>query len=117
MELLNKFEIIFGWGSGRPWGLPELFSISLINGCSELAQDAVHHPVGGGGTDAVAVALSLAVQMVNHSLYQRELYMFGVGNVKLVTSLTVMQGYGLECEDREADHAFVANQFNAVLLG
>ena len=80
-------------------GFAGTFYISLINDCSELAQDAIHHPVGGGGTDAVATALSLAVQMVNHSLYQRELYVFGIGNVKLVPSFTVVQGYGLEGEN------------------
>ena len=55
--------------------------------------------------------------MIHYSLYKRELYMLGVGNVKLMTTLAVMQCDGLECEYREADHALVTYKFDAVLLG
>ena len=84
---------------------------------SELAQDAVHHPVGGCGAYAVAGAYRFAVQMIHYGLYQRELYMLGVGYLEFVASLAVMQGYGLEGEYRETDHALVTYQLNAVLLG
>ena len=76
---------------------PEFF-ISKT-GKSELAQDTVHHPVGGSGADAVTGACALAVQMIHNSLYQRELYMLGIGNVKLMTAGAVMQRNGLEGKD------------------
>ena len=66
---------------------------------SELAKDTVHHPVGWSGADTVTGAYALAVKMIHNGLYQRELYMLGIGNVKLMTSLAVMQSYRLECED------------------
>lgn len=84
---------------------------------SELAQYTVHHPVGGSGADAVTGACTFAVQMIHNSLYQRELYMLGIGNVKLMPSGAVMQGYWLEGENGEAYHALVTYKFNPVLLG
>ena len=66
---------------------------------SELAQDSVHHPVGGCGADTVTGADALAVQMIHNSLYQRELYVLGVGDVKFMTALAVMQRNGLERKD------------------
>ena len=83
---------------------------------SELTQYAVHHPVGRGGAYTVTGAYRLSVKMVNYSLNQRELYVFGIGYVKLMTTVTVMQGNGLECEYGEADHAFVPNKLYAVFL-
>ena len=84
---------------------------------SEFAQDTVHNPVGRCGADTVASTIGFAVKVVNHSLNQRKLYVLGVGDVKLMASLAVMQGYGLEGEHRETDHALAANNLNAVFLG
>ena len=55
--------------------------------------------------------------MIHDSLYKGELYMFGVGNLEFVTSLTVMQRDGLEGEYGEAYHTLVTDNLNAVLLG
>ena len=46
--------------------------------------------------------------MIDHGLYKRELHVLGIGNVKLMTAIAVMQCNGLEGKDGEADHSLVA---------
>ena len=55
--------------------------------------------------------------MLDNILYKGQLYVFGIGYNDFLTSLAIVQGYGLVGEDREAELSLVSNQFDAVCAG
>ena len=55
--------------------------------------------------------------MLNYVLYEGQLYMFGIGDSNLLSSLFSMKGYRLVCKDREADLSLIANQLYTVCTG
>ena len=83
----------------------------------KFVQNAVHYPVGRSGTDPVAGADCLSLQMLYYRFNQRELYMRRVRRQDFFTSAFCMQGYRVVGEDGEANHAFVSDNLNTVFLG
>ena len=47
-----------------------------------LSENAVHHPVDAGGTDAVGGADAALLQVLHYALYERQLDMLGVLDMK-----------------------------------
>ena len=86
----------------------------LVNIWLNFSQYAVHHPVGGGGAEAVAGADALPLQVLYDVLDEGLLHVLGVGYGELVVAGTVVQLDGLVGEDREAEHALVADDLDAV---
>ena len=70
----------------------------------KFVQNAVHYPVGRSGTDSVAGADCLSLQMLYYRFNQRELYMRRVRRQDFFTSAFCMQGYRVVGEDGEADN-------------
>ena len=83
----------------------------------KFVQNAVHYPVGRSGTDTVAGADCLSLQMLYYRFNQWKLYMRRVRRQDFFTSAFRMQGYRVVGEDGEADHTFVSDNLNTVFLG
>jgi hypothetical protein len=55
--------------------------------------------------------------MFYHSLDERQLYMRGIFGQEFFTASFCVEGNRFVSEDRETNHSFVANDFDAVFFG
>ena len=82
-----------------------------------LSQNAVHHPVDAGGTDAVGGADAALLQVFHDVLYEGQLDVLGVLYDELLPTSFVAQDDGFVGEDGEVQLASVADEFDAVGAG
>ena len=60
-----------------------------------LAQDAVHDPVGGSGAESVTGTDALLAQMLHDVLDERLLHVLGIGDGELMVTRMVVELDGL----------------------
>ena len=90
------------------------YSLASLSFGLDLSQDAVHHPVGGGGTEAVAGAEATLLQVLHDVLDEGLLHVLGVGHGEHVVPSAVVELDGLIGENGETQHTLVANDLDAV---
>ena len=81
---------------------------------SNLSQDTIHYPIGGSGAEPIAGAQPLSAQVLHDVFDEWLLYVFWIGNGEFVMTRLVVQLDGLVGKYREAQHALITDDFDAV---